>query len=121
MLATRPVAALDLKAADIPREAAGKLPLLVEWNGSLEPQETGEFNLGVSAEGAFAGLWVDGRQIAQEFVMDQPGLHSNVGHIHLERGKRVGDQSGLLADQTRARSARSSSGQGTTRRQTRRR
>ncbi len=89
VLATRQVDALDLEAPDIPREAAGKLPLLVEWKGSLEPQETGEFNLGVSAEGAFASLWVDGRQVAHEIVMDQPGLHSKVGHIHLERGKRV--------------------------------
>ena len=89
VLATRQVEALDFKADDIPQVVVGKLPLLVEWNGSLEPQETGEFNLGVSAEGAFASLTVDGRQIAQEFVMDQPGLHSKVGHIHLEQGKRV--------------------------------
>ncbi len=89
VLATRQVAALELNTEDIPREAAGTLPLLVEWNGFLQPPETGEFNLGVSAEGSYASLTIDGRQIAQEFVMNQPGMHAKVGHIHLEQGKKV--------------------------------
>src|SRR5208283_5025432 len=89
VLATRQVGALDLKDGDIPQEAAGKLPLRIEWQGSLEPQETGEFNVGISAEGTFASLMLDGKQIAQEFIMDQPGLHSKVGHIHLEQGRKV--------------------------------
>jgi beta-glucosidase len=89
VLATRQVAALELNTEDVPREAAGTLPLLVEWNGFLQPKESGEFNLGVSAEGSYASLTIDGRQIAQEFVMNQPGLHAKVGHIHLEQGKKV--------------------------------
>jgi beta-glucosidase len=89
VLATRLVAALELTTEVIPREAAGTLPLLVEWNGFLEPPETGEFNLGVNAEGTFASLAIDGTQLAQEFVMDQPGLHAKMAHIHLERGKKV--------------------------------
>jgi beta-glucosidase len=89
VVATRQVAALELNTEDIPREAAGTLPLLVEWNGFLQPPETGEFSLGVSAEGSYASLTIDGRQIAQEFVMDQPGMHAKVGHIHLEQGKKV--------------------------------
>jgi beta-glucosidase len=89
VLATRQVAALELNTEDVPREAAGTLPLLVEWNGFLQPSETGEFNLGVSAEGSYASLTIDGRQIAQEFVMNQPGMHAKVGHIHLEQGRKV--------------------------------
>jgi beta-glucosidase len=89
VLATRQVAALELNTQDIPREAADTFPLLVEWNGFLQPPETGEFNLGVSAEGSYASLTIDGRQIAQEFVMNQPGMHAKVGHIHLEQGKKV--------------------------------
>jgi beta-glucosidase len=89
VLATREVAALELNTEDVPREAARTLPLLVEWNGFLHPPETGEFNLGVSAEGSYASLTIDGRQIAQEFVMNQPGMHAKVGHIHLEQGKKV--------------------------------
>ncbi len=89
VLATRQVAALELTTEAIPPEAAATLPLLVEWNGFLEPPETGEFNLGVSAEGSFASLVIDGTQVVQEFLMNQPGLHAKVGHIHLEQGKKV--------------------------------
>ena len=89
LLATEQVPALELTTEAIPQEAAGKFPLLVEWNGFFEPPETGEFVLGVRAEGTFASLVIDGRQVAQEFVTDQPGLHAKVGHIHLEQGKKV--------------------------------
>ncbi len=89
ILASRQVAVLDLATQAVPPEAAGKFPLRVEWNGFLEPQETGEFNLGVSAEGAFAKLSVDGKPLAQEFVMDQPGLHAAMGHIRLQQGRKV--------------------------------
>jgi beta-glucosidase len=89
LLATQQMAALELTTETIPQEAAGKYPLLVEWNGFLEAPETGEFSLGMRAEGSFASLAIDGKEIAQEFVMDQPGLHAKVGHIHLEQGKKV--------------------------------
>ena len=89
VLARRQVGSLDLKAQDIPPEAAGKLPLLVEWVGFLEPPATGEFNLGLAAEGTYVRLVVDGKPVAQEFLMDQPGLHSRTGHIHLERGRKA--------------------------------
>jgi beta-glucosidase len=88
-LATSQVTALDLKQEDIPQEASGKSPLLVEWNGFLTSAETGEFNLGVRVEGTFAMLTVDGKPVAQEFVLGQPGMHAKVGRVHLEQGKKV--------------------------------
>ncbi len=88
-LATRQVTALDLKLEDIPQEASGKSPLLIEWNGFLTPTETGEFNLGVRVEGTFAMASVDGKPVAQEFVLGQPGMHAKVGRVHLEQGKKV--------------------------------
>jgi beta-glucosidase len=88
-LATSQVTALDLKQEDIPQEASGKSPLLVEWNGFLTPTETGEFNLGVRIEGTFAMLTADGKPVAQEFVLGQPGMHAKVGRVHLEQGKKV--------------------------------
>jgi len=88
-LATHQVAALDLKLDDVPKEAAGKSPLLVEWTGFLAPTETGEFNLGVRVEGTFAMASVDGKPVAQEFVLGQPGMHAKVGRVHLEQGKKV--------------------------------
>ena len=89
VLATREVDALDLKPEDVPPEATGKFPLMVEWNGFLTPTETGEFNLGVRVEGAFARLLVDGKPVAQEFVMGQTGMQAKVGRVQLEKGKKV--------------------------------
>jgi beta-glucosidase len=89
LLATGQAPALDLKLGDIPQEASGKFPLLAEWNGFLTPTETGDFNFGVRIEGTFAMLTVDGKPVAQEFVLGQPGLHAKVGRVHLEQGKKV--------------------------------
>ena len=89
LLATRQMTALDLKQEDIPQEASGKTPLLIEWDGFLTPTETGEFSLGLRVEGTFAMLAVDGKPVAQEFVGGQPGMHAKVGRVHLEQGKKV--------------------------------
>jgi beta-glucosidase len=88
-LATAQATALDLKLEDIPQEASGQFPLLAEWNGFLTPTETGDFNVGVRVEGTFAMLTVDGKPVAQEFVLGQPGMHAKVGRVHLEQGKKV--------------------------------
>jgi beta-glucosidase len=88
VLATKPVNAVDLRAEDIPQELAGKLPLIVEWNGFLTPADTSEYSIGVRAQGTMARVTVDGRQVAQEFL-DGVTEQAKVGHIHLEGGKKV--------------------------------
>ena len=80
---------VDLKEQDIPQEAADKRPLLIEWDGFLTPTETGEFNLGVRAQGTFASVSVDDKPLAQEFILGASGLQAKVGRIHLEQGKKV--------------------------------
>ena len=92
LLATRRVPVVDLTADDFPAEAAGQLPLRVEWEGFLEPPASGDYNLGVNAEGDFASVSVDGREVVREYIDDQPGTHTAVGHVRLERGKRVAVQ-----------------------------
>ena len=89
VLATRQVSAVDLTLQDIPAEAAGKLPLRVEWNGFLTPTETGDFNLGVRVEGTFATLSVDGKPVAQQFSFGRSGTQAKVGRVHLNKGVRV--------------------------------
>ena len=89
VLATRRVSALDLTPGDIPPEAVDKLPLRVEWNGFLTPTETGDFNLGVRVEGTFAGVSVDGKPVAQEFLFGQTGIRAKVGRVHLTKGVKV--------------------------------
>jgi len=92
LLGTKQVSGAELKPEDIPQEAIGKYPLLVEMNGFLVPQQTGDYNLGVRAQGMAANVTVDGKSVAQEFMMT--GMQAKVGRVHLEKGKKVAIQVG---------------------------
>ena len=88
VLTTRAVSSVELKAGDVPSEAANKSPLLVQWSGFLTPTETGEFSIGLRFEGGFARVFVDGKQVAQGF--GGPGqVESKMGRVHLEQGRKV--------------------------------
>ena len=89
LLATKQLSGVDLKPEDVPQEAKGKYPLIVEWNGFLTPTETGEFNIGVRIEGSFGKVSVDGKPVAQEFTLGGQGAHAKVGHIRFEQGEKV--------------------------------
>jgi beta-glucosidase len=86
-LASKQVSGVELKPEDVPQEAIGKYPLLVEMSGFLVPAQTGDYNLGVRAEGTSANVTVDGKPVAQEFMMT--GMQAKVGRVHLEKGKKV--------------------------------
>jgi beta-glucosidase len=88
VLATRQVSGVDLKAEDIPREASGKFPLSVEWNGFLTANETGEYSIGVRGKGGFLSVLVDGKPLATEYL-DSDRSQEKTGHIHLEQGRRA--------------------------------
>jgi beta-glucosidase len=88
VLATRSVSLVDLKAGDIPSEAASTSPLLVQWNGFLTPTESGEYRIGLRFEGGFASVWVDGKQVAHGWGGGGQA-ESKVGRVHLEQGKKV--------------------------------
>ncbi len=89
VLTERPVNNLDLKAEDIPQEAAGKYPLRIEWSGFLTPTETGDYTVGVRLQGGFARLEVDGKPLADGWVGADEAPQVRAGHIHLEQGKKV--------------------------------
>ena len=89
VLATRRVSTIDLKAEDIPQEAAGKYPVRVEWNGFLTPTETGEYTLGARVEGGFARVWLNGKPFAQGSAPKGDRAQIKAGHVHLEEGKKV--------------------------------
>jgi beta-glucosidase len=88
VLATGPVSNVDLKTEDIPKEAAGKIPLAVEWNGFLTANETGDYKLGLRGKGGFAMLMADGRPLAIQYLNNEQS-QAKTGHIHLEQGKKV--------------------------------
>jgi beta-glucosidase len=85
-LASRVNTKADYTGDALPAEAAGKNPLLVSWSGFLTPKETGDYNLGVLADG-FAMMSADGKQLALEYQTTGP--EPKMGRIHLEKGKKV--------------------------------
>jgi beta-glucosidase len=77
---------VDLKHDDLPKEVQGKGAPAVHWSGYLTPNRTGDYLLGILADG-YARVTVDGLEIAQEFTLGGP--ESKLGKVHLEQGKKV--------------------------------
>ena len=84
VLATSPVTTIDLKAGDVPSQAAGKYPLLVEWNGYLTPTDTGEYNVGMRFEGGSMRVSVDGKPVVQAWGGPGNGVQAKTARIQLE-------------------------------------
>jgi beta-glucosidase len=85
-LVTRVEPGLDLTESNLPSEARGQHSLMVQWSGFLTSPETGDYLLGILADG-FARVTVDGKQVAQEFRTD--GAEPKLGQVHLEKGQKV--------------------------------
>jgi beta-glucosidase len=79
-------ATINLSTETLPAEAAQTKPLLVEWDGFLTPDRTGDYNLGIIADG-YGQVLVNGKQVAQEWMTSQP--EEALGRVHLEAGKKV--------------------------------
>jgi len=84
VLATRVEPTIDLTANSLPTEVAGVKPLAVNWEATLTPTETGEYNIGVEGQGFFR-VSLDGKQVAQGFHMS--GVDTSLGRTHLDAGK----------------------------------
>ena len=77
---------VNLGEKNLPAEAAGKKALGVQWTGFLTPNATGDYLIGIRADG-FARLTIDGKAVAQEFRTH--GVESKLGRVHLEEGEKV--------------------------------
>jgi beta-glucosidase len=82
-LLSRTDAAIDLSDTNLPQGLKGKSAFSVHWSGNLTPNETGDFVLGMQADG-HARVSIDGRQFVQT-----AGPGANLGRIHLEKGRPV--------------------------------
>src|SRR5450755_721022 len=89
VLATAPVTTIDLKAADIPSKAIGKYPLLVRWTGFLTPTQSGEFSVGLRFQGGSVRVFLDGKQVVQEWGGAVDGLRAKTAHVRREQRKKV--------------------------------
>jgi beta-glucosidase len=72
--------AVDLTENNIPEQAHGKPALAVRWSGLLNPRDTGDYLLGVRADG-FARVSLGGKPVMQMY-----GPGANMGRVHLEQG-----------------------------------
>jgi beta-glucosidase len=77
---------INLSEGNVPAEAAGKKSIGVQWMGFLTPPDSGDYLLGIRADG-FARVEVDGKTVAQEFRTH--GVEAEVGRVHLEKGQKV--------------------------------
>jgi beta-glucosidase len=87
--ATKPVAqrvesTVDAAANGLPGEAASVHPLAVRWEGSLTAPESGDYNLGMMANGFFR-MQLDGKAVTSGFN-GRPN-EAKLGRVHLEAGK----------------------------------
>jgi beta-glucosidase len=83
-LAMRIEPGIDAAASPLPIEVAGKSPLVIRWEATLTPQETGEYKLGLKANGFFR-LSLDGKQVTSAWQAN--GVEAKLGRVHLEKGK----------------------------------
>jgi beta-glucosidase len=80
---SRKDASINLDNTNLPHELAGKSAFSVHWSGNLTPSETGDFVLGMQADG-YARVSVDGHPFVQT-----AGPGANLGRIHLEKERPV--------------------------------
>jgi beta-glucosidase len=86
LLTSRVEPTFDISNASLPAETKGQTQIGAQAEATLTPQETGDYNLGVKANG-FVRVTVDGKQVASGF---QPGsVGTSLGRVHLEKGKPV--------------------------------
>jgi beta-glucosidase len=73
---------INLSEDNLPEEAKGKSAIWVQWTGFLTAPETGDYLVGVRADG-FARVSLDDKQVAQA----RNG--ADLGRVHLEKGQPV--------------------------------
>lgn len=83
---TRVESNVDLSQATLPAQLAGQKGFGVRWSGYLTPPATGDYLIGLRADG-FASVRVNYRTIDQQY--NSKGAESNLGFVHLQKGVTV--------------------------------
>ena len=82
-LASRIESTVNLDEENLPEEAKATKALSVQWSGFLNPIATGDYLLGVKADG-FARVSADEKTVAEGW-----GKTTHLGQIHLEKGRAI--------------------------------
>ncbi len=77
---------VDLSRNGMPSETAGKKSVGVEWTGFLTAPDSGDYLIGIRADG-FSAVSVDGKMIALQY--GTTGLEAKLGRVHLEKGQKA--------------------------------
>jgi beta-glucosidase len=83
-LAERTEPTLNASAQPLPAEVANVRPLVIRWEGEITAPETGDYNLGLKANGFFR-MQLNGKGVASAFG-GNPN-EAKLGRVHLEAGK----------------------------------
>ncbi len=83
-LAENIVSTLDASSVPLPDPVANVRPLAIRWDGSLTAAETGDYNLGLKANGYFR-LQLAGQNVTSSYTGDPN--EAKLGRVHLESGK----------------------------------
>jgi beta-glucosidase len=83
ILATRIEPNIDPAGRPMPPEAAGTGRIAIHWEADLAAPETGDYNLGLKAQGYFR-LSLDGKEVTSGFAPTTPD--TKTGRVHLIRG-----------------------------------
>jgi beta-glucosidase len=83
-LAERNVSTIDVSAQPLPAEVAQVHPLAIRWEGTLIAPATGDYNLGLKANGFFR-IQLDGKNVTSSYSGD--ASEAKLGRVHLEAGR----------------------------------
>jgi beta-glucosidase len=83
-LAESTVPVVDVSAEALPATVASVRPLSIHWDGTLTATETGDYNLGLKANGFFR-VKLDGKNVTSSYGGDPN--EAKLGRVHLEAGK----------------------------------
>ncbi len=78
---------VKLSKESLPSQVAERKTFGVQWSGFLTPNESGDFLLGIRCKG-FGRLTADGKQVTLTFGGGNEPV-SQVGRVHLEKGRKV--------------------------------
>jgi beta-glucosidase len=82
VFATSHQAMVDASKVEIPADVT--VPVALHWEATLKVPETGDYNLGMTANGFFR-VQIDGKDVTSDFGSRRNG--TKLGRIHLEKGK----------------------------------
>ena len=85
-LTTRVERNIDLGKEGLPAEVEGKKSIGVQWTGTLTAPTTGDYMIGMQADG-FARVSVDGKMVALQY--GSQGVETHLGRVHLVKGEKT--------------------------------